>query len=134
AAGGPSFADVRTGFAGAFGRTFTGWGAAWVDLDSDTDLDLVLANGAIPVTNLTKNAEPIQVLENETAQGTPGQFVDGSGLVGVGGLPRVVGRGLVVGDFRNDGRPDIAVNTVGGRLQLLQSTGAEGHWLEVRLA
>jgi len=133
-ASGSSFVDVRAGLAAAFGHTFTGWGASWVDLDLDTDLDLVLANGAIPVTNLVKNAEPVQVLENQTAQGMPGQFVDGSGLVGVGRLPRAVGRGLVVGDFRNDGRPDIAVNTIGGRLQLLRSTGAEGHWLEVRLA
>jgi hypothetical protein len=134
AASGALFADVRAGFAAAFGRTFTGWGASWVDLDLDGDLDLVLANGAIPVKNLAKDAEPIQVLENETAQGKPGQFVDGSGLVGVGSLPRAVGRGLAVGDFDNDGRPDIAVNTIGGRLQLLRSTGAQGHWLDVRLA
>jgi hypothetical protein len=133
-ANGSSFVDARTGFAAAFGHTFTGWGASWFDLDLDTDLDLVLANGAIPVTNLVKNAEPIQVLEDQTAQGMPGQFVDGSELVGVGSLPRAVGRGLVVGDFRNDGRPDIAVNTIGGRLQLLRSTGAQGHWLEVRPA
>ena len=133
-AGGSSFTDVRAAFGPAFGGSFTGWGAAWVDLDLDTDLDLVLANGAIPVTNLTKDAEPIQVLENRTAEGAPGQFVDGSGLIGVGGLPRAVGRGLVVGDFSNDGTPDIAVNTIGGRLQLLRSTGAHGHWLEVRLA
>ena len=133
-AGGSSFVDVRAGFATAFGRTFTGWGAAWVDLDLDTDLDLVLANGAIPVTSLARDAEPIQVLENQTAEGMPGQFVDGSTLVGVGSLPRAVGRGLVVGDFRNDGTPDIAVNTIGGHLQLLRSSGAQGHWLEVRLA
>jgi hypothetical protein len=131
---GSSFGDVRAGFAAAFGRTFTGWGASWVDLDLDTDLDLVLANGAIPVTNLVKNAEPIQVLENQTAQGRPGQFMDGGELVGVGSLPRAVGRGLVVADFGNDGRPDIAVGSIGGRLQLLRSSGAQGHWLEVRLA
>jgi FG-GAP-like repeat/ASPIC and UnbV len=132
-ASGSLFADARAGFAAAFGRTFTGWGTSWVDLDLDSDLDLVLANGAIPVTNLAKDAEPIQVLENETAQGRPGQFVDGSGLVGVGSLPKAVGRGLAVGDFDNDGRPDIAVNTIGGALQLLRSTGTQGHWLEVRL-
>src|SRR6266511_1180295 len=79
-ASGSSFVDVRAGLAAAFGHTFTGWGASWVDLDLDTDLDLVLANGAIPVTNLVKNAEPVQVLENQTAQGMPGQFVDGNGL------------------------------------------------------
>jgi VCBS repeat protein/ASPIC/UnbV protein/uncharacterized protein DUF6851 len=133
-AGGSSFANAAPVFAEAFGHTFTGWGAAWVDLNLDGYLDLVLANGAIPVTNLTKDAEPIQVLENRTAEGIPGQFVDGSAVVGVGNLPRVVGRGLVAGDFGNDGRPDIAVNTIGGRLQLLQPTGPHRHWLEVRLA
>src|SRR5207302_11060209 len=59
-ASGSSFSDVRSAFAPAFGKTFTGWGASWVDLDLDTDLDLVLANGAIPVTNLTRNAQPMQ--------------------------------------------------------------------------
>ena len=132
-ASGSSFADVRAGFAAAFGRSFTGWGVSWVDLDLDTDLDLVLANGGIPVRNLVKDAQPIQVLENTGLPGVPPQFVDGSGLVGVGSLPRAVGRGLAVADFDNDGRPDIAINTIGGRLQLLRSTGAVGHWLEVRL-
>src|SRR5947209_8424121 len=123
-ASGSSFTDVRSAFAPAFGKTFTGWGASWVDLDLDGHPDLVLANGAIPITNLARNAEPIQVLENRTAEGQPGQFVDGSALVGVGNLPRVVGRGLAVGDFNNDGRIEIAINTIGGRLQLLRSTGA----------
>src|SRR5919199_2528506 len=61
---GSSFDDVRAAFAPAFGETFTGWGASWVDLDLDGRLDLVLANGAIPVTNLARDAQPIQVLEN----------------------------------------------------------------------
>jgi hypothetical protein len=131
---GASFADVRAGFASAFGRTFTGWGVSWVDLDLDTDLDLVLTNGAIPVTNLARNAEPIQVLENQgSLPGAAPTFTDGTTLVGGLELPRVIGRGLAAGDFDNDGRIDIAINTVGGRLGLLRSTGAVGHWLEVRL-
>ena len=133
-ASGAMFGDVRTVFATAFGRSFTGWGVAWVDLDLDTDLDLVLTNGAIPVRNLGRDAESIQVLENRAAQGAPGQFVDGSALVGVGALPEVVGRGLAIADFDNDGRADIAINTIGGRLQLLRATGAGGHWLGVRLS
>ena len=133
-ASGSSFADVRAGFASAFGRTFTGWGVSWVDLDLDTDFDLVLTNGAIPVTNLERNAEPIQVLENQgAAPGVAPEFTDGTALVGALELPRVVGRGLAAGDFDNDGRIDIAINAIGGRLELLRSTGAVGHWLEVRL-
>ena len=47
------------------------------------------------------------------------------------GLPRVNGRGLAAADFDNDGHMDIAVNSIGGQLILLQNTGASGHWLEV---
>ena len=132
---GSSFADVRAAFAPAFGKTFTGWGASWVDLDLDGDLDLVLANGGIPVTNLARNAQPIQVLENMGArtESAP-QFTDGTALIGGLALPRVVGRGLTTADFDNDGRMDIAINTIGGKLELLRPTGATGHWLEVRLA
>jgi hypothetical protein len=131
---GAAFTDVRTVFATAFGHDFTGWGVSWADLDLDTDLDLVLTNGAIPVRNLARDAQPIQVLESRTAQGAAGQFVDGSELVGASRLPEVVGRGLAIADFDNDGRADIAINTVGGRLQLLRAVGAEGHWLDVRLS
>ena len=35
--------------------------------------------------------------------------------------------------IRKDGRVDVAVNSVGGPLVLLRSTGGSGHWLEVEL-
>jgi hypothetical protein len=130
---GSLFANGRAGFATAFGRSFTGWGASFADIDLDGDPDLVLANGAIPVTNLRKNAQPLQVLENRTAQGTPGEFADASAATGVANLPKIIGRGLAAADFDNDGTMDFAVNTVGGRLLLLKSTTASGHWLEVAL-
>ena len=134
-ASGSSFSDVRAAFAPAFGKTFTGWGASWVDLDLDGRPDLVLTNGGIPVTNLAGNAQPIQVLENMGApQGSAPRFTDGTALVGGNNLPRVVGRGLTTADFDNDGRMEIAINTIGGRLELLRPTGAVGHWLAVRLA
>jgi len=134
-ASGSSFKDVRAAFEPAFGNTFTGWGASWVDLDLDGNVDLVLANGGIPVTNLTRDAQPIQVLENMGAPpGDAPQFTDGTALVGGNDLPRVVGRGLTTADFDNDGRMDIAINPIGGKLELLRPTGAFGHWLAVRLA
>jgi len=135
AAAGSTFTDVHGAFASAFGKTFTGWGAAWVDLDLDGNPDLVLANGGIPVSNLARDAQPIQVLENMGAQpGSPPLFTDGTALVGANELPRVVGRGLAPADFDNDGRMEIAINTIGGKLQLLRPTGPVGHWLTVRIA
>ncbi|HEX4930879.1 MAG TPA: CRTAC1 family protein, partial [Gaiellaceae bacterium] len=126
---GAVFADGRSGFAAAFGRSFTGWGVSWADLDLDSDADLVLANGSIPVTNLARDAQPIQVLENRAAQGAPRQFAD----AGVSGLPLVVGRGLATADFDNDGRLDVAINSIGGRLVLLKGAAPTGNWLEVAL-
>jgi VCBS repeat protein/ASPIC/UnbV protein len=125
---GTTFVDGRSAFESAFGMNFTGWGVSWVDLNNDGRPDLVLANGAIPVTNLAKDAGPVQVLEN-----LPGGFVNATSLVGIGTLPRVNGRGVAVADANNDGHMDVAINSVGGRLILLRGTSGTGHWLEVKL-
>jgi hypothetical protein len=130
---GASFVDGHSTFGDAFGTSFTGWGATWVDLDLDGDLDLVLANGAIPVRNLSRDAEPLQVLENLTAQGSPGRFADVTGPAGLLDGPRIVGRGVAAADFDNDGDFDVAVNTIGGGLVLLRNTHTGGNWLRVSL-
>jgi Na+-translocating ferredoxin:NAD+ oxidoreductase RnfD subunit len=101
-----------------------GWGASWVDVDNTGRPDLVLANGTIPITRLAKDAQRLQVL---VPRG--GRLVDAGVLQGL----RVNGRGLAAADFDNDGRVDVAVNSIGGRLLLLRNTSAAGHWLEVRL-
>ena len=128
---GPSFVDARPEVAAAFGTRSTGWGASWVDLNLDGDLDLVVANGAIPVLNLAKNAQRIQVLENLARPDGAPQFA--RAVVALHGAPRVNGRGLAAADYDNDGDMDIAVNSIGGRLILLRNRGGGGHWLEVQL-
>ncbi len=126
---GTSFANARRVFAPALGTSGTGWGVSWVDLANNGREDLVLANGEIPVKNLKKDAAPIQVLANGG-----GRYADASAAVGLRPGPLVNGRGVAAADYDNDGRVDIAINSIGGKLILLHNTGASGHWLEVSLA
>src|SRR5207247_1662364 len=102
---GQGFTDVRRTFAAAFGTNLTGWGDSWVDLRNDGSAELVLANGAIPVRNVAKDAAPPQVLTRRD-----GGWVDAGILRDL----KRNGRGLAAGDYDNDGRVDLALNTVGG--------------------
>jgi Na+-translocating ferredoxin:NAD+ oxidoreductase RnfD subunit len=122
---GAPFADSRKLFTAALGANRTGWGDSWVDLTNSGALDLVVANGAIPVTNLAKDAGPIQVL----AQQDSGGFRNARVLRDV----RVNGRGVAAADYDNDGRVDLAINSIGGRLILLHNDGPTAHWLEVQV-
>ncbi len=126
---GETFRSARKTFAPGLGRNQTGWGVSFIDLANDGHLDLVLANGAIPVTNLKRSAGTIEVLA-----GSNGRFADAGAVTGLDQARRINGRGLAAADYDNDGRVDIAVNSIGGRLILLRNAGATGHWVEVKLA
>jgi Na+-translocating ferredoxin:NAD+ oxidoreductase RnfD subunit len=122
ASGNLRFTDVRSAF--KLGVNPTGWGDAWVDLRNSGTDELVVANGAIPVTNVRKDAAPLQVFAH-----TGGRWLDSGLLRGL----RVNGRGLAAADYDNDGRVDLAVNTVGGKLLLLHNTSPSGNWVEVQV-
>jgi hypothetical protein len=44
------YSTFRIGVSG-LGNGMTGWGAHWIDLDHDTDRDMLIVNGRAPVTN-----------------------------------------------------------------------------------
>ena len=130
--GSPAFASARSAFLPALGTSFAGWGDSWVDLANSGKPDLVLAGGAIPVTSLSQDAEPVRVLAGLPGKGQPERFGSAVGVFARGAV-RLNGRGLAAADVDNDGRMEIAINTIGGKLVLLRSTGPVGHWLDVKL-
>lgn len=133
AAGSPAFANARPSFDPALGTGFAGWGASWVDLENSGAPDLVLASGAIPVTSLAGDAEPVRVLGPVGGAGRVDELGNAGGILGPGGL-RLNGRGVAAADVNNDGRMDIAINTIGGKLVLLRPSGPSGRWLDVKLS
>ena len=123
----PSFVDVRDELGPSFSGS-TGWGVSWADFDLDADLDLFVANGAIPVLDLAAGAEHAQLFENLGST-----FREATSASGLQRMVPVVGRGSAVADYDNDGDVDVALASVGGPLRLLENAGTQGNWLEVEL-
>jgi hypothetical protein len=124
-----AFASARRRFDPALGTAFAGWGATWVDFDNSGTPALLLAAGAIPVTSLAADAETVRVLAPVGASA----FGNAKGLIAAKGA-RLNGRGVAAADVANDGRMDVAINTIGGKLVLLHPSGPSGHWLDVELS
>ena len=123
----PSYTDVRTELGPDFAGS-VGWGVTWADLDLDTDLDLFVANGDIPVTDLAEDAEPLEDYVNDGSK-----FVDASAASGLDAVGDLLARGAAAADYDNDGDVDFAVSQIGGPLVLLQNRVSGKHWLEVAL-
>ncbi len=125
-----AFANVRPRYVPALGTGFAGWGATWVDFANSSVPDLLLTAGAIPVTNLSADAEAVRVLAPVGAART---FGNAKGVIAAKGMS-LNGRGAAAADVANDGRMDVAINTIGGKLVLLHPSGPSGHWLDVQLS
>lgn len=101
-----------------------GWGANFVDLDNDTDLDLFVANGA-----MFGSVNGFNSLFINQGDGT---FLEDtlSALTNVTGLSF----GSSIGDINGDGYYDVGVmNGNGLNLSLWVNEGGQNNWLKVTL-
>jgi hypothetical protein len=112
---------------------YVGFGVAFADLDNDGWPDVVIANGHVrnnvrELDPAQDYAQPIQVFRNGR-----GRFADVSRAAFSGSPPVLVGRGLSVADYDQDGRPDLLVCDLEGEALLLRNVSPPGNWLQVRL-
>lgn len=119
------------------GLNTTGWGTAWVDYDNDSWLDLFEANGHISVLPFIANnlRDPDKLYRNNG----PGQpFTDVTVAMGVGDSG--MSRGMITGDYDNDGDEDLLVmsihhDTASGVHTLLYRNDVPNnhHWMQLQL-
>jgi VCBS repeat protein/ASPIC/UnbV protein len=124
-----SYTDVAASFGiDAPGVGQTGWGIVSADFDQDGDLDLLIANGEVPMTAMDVGRQPVEFYRNN---GGPGTFSRDSEIVGLGAASVFHARGAAGADFDNDGDIDVAVTTIGGDLLLFENMIEGANWIAV---
>ncbi len=117
------------------------FGCKFLDVDNAGRLDLLIASGHVE-DNVEEShrgmtyREPLKLLYNagDAHGGGPVQFQDMRRGAGLDKIAPIVGRGLAVGDFDNDGRMDaLVVDSEGVPLLLHNESKPVGHWIGFRL-
>jgi len=109
---------------------FLGWGAAFVDYDNDGRLDIFMVNGHVYPNLKSSEYRQRRLLYRN---GGDGKFSDVSAEAGAAVMEKNAGRGLAVGDYDNDGRPDLLISNMNERLSLLRNTLRAGKSITLKL-
>jgi hypothetical protein len=111
-------------------RQFLGWGVSFVDYDNDGWSDIFMVNGHVYPGLKSGEYRQRRVLYRNVGGG---KFSDVSTEAGPAVMEKAAGRGLAVGDFDNDGRPDLLISNMNERLSLLRNTLGAGKSLTLKL-
>ena len=116
---------------------YTGFGTMWIDIDNDTDLDLVAVNGAVAIIDAQRAAgDPLPLRQKnqvfvKEGNGAYEEVTDEAGAVFE---LLEVSRGLAAGDIDNDGDTDVLITNNAGPARLLQNqTASSAGWFGVQL-
>ncbi len=136
--GGGVFDDVTlTSGLGPPSLPYTSFGTAWLDVDNDGHLDLLVANGAVTrLPELVRRGDPFPLHQpNQLFRNLGGgRFEDVSRAAGEALARSEVSRAAAFGDVDNDGDTDVLVVNNGGPVRLLiNQVGQDRPWLGVRL-
>jgi hypothetical protein len=127
------FTDVAANMGiGQLSLQSIGWGASFVDFDSDGWPDLVVANGS---TFEQKDTSPRKLapMASFLFWNDQGSFFHDLAPWNRSLSQPHVSRGLAVADFNNDGAMDIAIVDQGEGVRLLRNDIPQGNWAEFRL-
>ncbi len=127
--GAKGFDDVSwTSGVGQPGYPYVGWGTAFFDMDNDTWLDILVANGHVypQVDTLDSGPrfrEPLLLHRNNR----DGTFDEVSKEAGLQSFPLKSRRGAAFGDIFNTGNIDVVLLNVGEPPSLLLNTNQDGY-------
>ncbi|MCX6366148.1 MAG: CRTAC1 family protein [Armatimonadetes bacterium] len=107
---------------------YVSFGCKFLDADNDGWLDLMITNGHVQ--------DNIELIEDTTYRqktlllhSQKGVFTDVGASSGIASLPPIVGRGLAVGDYDNDGHMDVLIVDSEGKPLLLNNQSAPQGWV-----
>ena len=111
-------------------QAYTGFGTAWVDLDNDGWLDLVVVNGDVAIIEAQKLAgsDFPYAQTNQVFLNTRNRFQEVSSQSGL--AHEEVSRGLLAGDVDNDGDTDLVITNNNGPARFyLNRQGSQAEWI-----